>query len=246
MKKGIFTMLAMALCLVPAFSQEKKGTLIIEPKVGVNTSKFVGNAFAYSPKWKIGWHGGAAIEWFVADGQSLSFGLDYRQVGCKFDYKNTINTQAQHSTEELQRLTAHYLALPVIYSYYIGKSGFSLKAGVEVEGLLSAKLKSRSHGSIVGDGSYSTADDQTQYVWHDFDVSESTEMKHDFKRVAVAIPVGVGYDYKNLAVEALFHIDLNKCVKYTEGTGGMFNQPYKDRGERNMFVELTVGYKFKI
>lgn len=246
MKKRFLAMLAVALCLTPALAQHEKGTLLIEPKVGINTSKFVGNAFNYSPKWKIGWHGGASLEWFVANGQSLSFGVDYREVGCKFDYKEVIDNQAQQSTEEAQHLSAKYIAIPVVYSYYIGNSGVSLKAGVEVGALLSAKFKEHSYGRIAGDGSYSSYDDQSKYEWHNFDVSNSTEMKHDFKRVSVAIPVGVGYDYKNFSVEALFHIDLNKCIKYTEGNGGLFNDPYKDRGERNMFIDLTVGYKFKL
>ena len=137
MKKNIIIIFLLA-CLSTAMSaQEEKGNIYIQPKVGFNMAKFVGSGLVYKPKWKVGYEVGAEAEWFVSNHNSLSFGLEYRQIGCTFDYKETASDYNFERTNELERLNMNYIALPIMYNFYI-KPHLALKIGVEVSGLLSA------------------------------------------------------------------------------------------------------------
>ena len=118
MKKNIIIIFLLA-CLSTAMSaQEEKGNFYIQPKVGFNMAKFVGSGLVYKPKWKVGYEVGAETEWFVSNHNSLSFGLEYRQIGCTFDYKETGSDYNFERTSELERLNMHYIALPIMYNFY--------------------------------------------------------------------------------------------------------------------------------
>lgn len=119
MRKNIIIILLSA-CLSTAMSaQEEKGNIYIQPKVGFNMAKFVGSGLVYKPKWKVGYEVGAEAEWFVSNHNSLSFGLEYRQIGCTFDYKETASDYNFERTSELERLNMNYIALPIMYNFYI-------------------------------------------------------------------------------------------------------------------------------
>ena len=247
MKKNIIIILLSA-CLSTAMSaQEEKGNFYIQPKVGFNMAKFVGSGLVYKPKWKVGYEVGAETEWFVSNHNSLSFGLEYRQIGCTFDYKETGSDYNFERTSELERLNMNYIALPIMYNFYI-KPHLALKIGVEVSGLLSAKLHEHDYGRMAdplpGHNGYSPDDDVSKYVWHDYNVHQTIEKKNDFKRACLAIPIGISYDYKQFVMTGIVHIDLNRLYTYDKiyiPGGGMSDK----HGLRNLYIGITAGYKFK-
>lgn len=248
MKKNIIVTLLVSLFSLSISAQYTKGDFFIQPKLGFNMSKFVGSGLLYSPKWKAGYEAGVEAEWFVSTHNSLSFGLAYRQIGCGFNYKEIHDMWYKKSTDKLERLNMNYIALPVMYNFYV-KPHLAFKIGVEVSGLLTAKLHAHSYGKIAdplpGNDGYSSDDDVTKYVWHDFSHHETTEKNNDFKRVCVAIPVGISYDYKQFVMTGIVHIDLNRIYTYDKiyiPGGGMSDK----HGLRNLYIGITAGYKFKL
>ncbi|MBF1539467.1 MAG: PorT family protein, partial [Prevotella salivae] len=109
MKKNIIVTLLLSLFSLSISAQYTKGDFFIQPRLGLNMSKFVGSGLLYSPKWKAGYEAGVEAEWFVSTHNSLSFSLAYRQIGCGFNYKEIDDMWYMKGINKLERLNTCFI-----------------------------------------------------------------------------------------------------------------------------------------
>lgn len=105
--------------------------------------------------------------------------------------------------------------------YSVGK-GFSVKAGVELGFLISAKKE--------WDQTAFTVNEETNITTYDKPSSYEVELKSDAKGFILSIPVGVSYEYERVVLDARYHFPLNKAMRFTD--------------TRNRLFTFTVGYRF--
>lgn len=223
-------------------NQPKRGTFSFTPQVGVALAKQANvaaykateasgfGASGYEPdaRYNAGFTGGLEVGYQATADWALSLGFFYTQAGSKykdFEEAATVNAETPHLVSGFaftnQHHTFGYFTVPVMAHYYVAQ-GFSVKAGVELGFLTTAKREW----------------DQTEYTLNretnvtTFGKPQRCEMdlKNEAKSVAFAIPVGVSYEYEQVVLDARYHIPLTKAMETID--------------TRNRLFTLTVGYRF--
>lgn len=242
MKKYLFMMIgAMLMTTAGLMAQNQTGKLSIKPMAGVNLSGF-SNATIDMYSMKVGFTGGAELEYGINPHIGLSFGLVYSQQGAKIEGSIDgmgIDEYGQRwltSTKMDGKLNCNYLNLPLMVNFYIpALKGLAIKAGFQVGILASDKMKS--DGMIVMQnmdysGNYYQLDDGrriNQVVGYNVDMSDVCNS------VDFGIPVGLSYEYKNIVLDARYYFGLTKIDKTDEPDTA-----------RNQYLSITLGYKFHL
>lgn len=242
------TLLALTMNAGIAAAQDDAPRLTIQPKIGMAVSTLTGNGLKYDGKWKVGPAAGVELEWAFNNMQSLVVGLDYRSVGCNFDLvTGSSDDMAFKSNTTLDKFTLQYLALPVTHKVQLVPR-LSLRLGVEVAGLLSARAKGHTEGrmaaSLHPDGTYSPDDDVTKYQWTDFKVKSSEGIGDKFRNFTLYIPIGLSYEYRRFVASATYHWEVRSASYSPYQAGGVaLNDGYKIH---NQIIDLTIGYRIKL
>lgn len=134
--KKIMMMLVMATVALTASAQNTlrdKGTITLQPKVGVGIGVLSGewtSAPGVDNKTRLGLLAGVEGEYYVNDWLGIAAGLNYAQQGWKFE------GGGESATTKLD-----YLNIPVTADFYVAK-GLALKTGLQFGFLMSAKEES--------------------------------------------------------------------------------------------------------
>lgn len=63
---------------------------------------------------------------------------------------------------------------------------------------------------------------------------DAMDIKDDIKSTAIAIPVGISYEFENIVVDARYNIGVTKVNKYGS------------KSQRSDLFLVTLGYKFSL
>lgn len=223
-------------------AQNQTGRLSIKPMVGVNFSGF-GNATADIYSMKVGFTGGAELEYSINPILGLSLGLIYSQEGAKID--GTLDgvviddngDRWMTSTSMDGKLNCSYLNLPLLANFNIPAiKGLTYKVGIQVGILTSDKMSAE--GMIVmlntnyfPSSSYIISDGRSPNQI----VGYKTEMSDVCKSIDFGLPIGLSYEYKNIVLDARYYFGLTQIDKTDDPDTA-----------RNQYLSITLGYKFHL
>lgn len=206
-----------------ASAQYEPGTWSIQPKVGIGFSQITNmenldmgtakldNQITYAAS------SGVEFEYQASKMLGVAAGLCYGVQGTGWkDFKQ--------GDEKMKnpRVELEYIQVPIIANVYVTK-GLALKAGVQFGFLVDSNVKMTYDGKVVG---------------RDATMDASIDMKNDFNKFDLSIPVGVSYEFKShWVLDARYHIGLTKLNKESLSNG-------KD-WKNSMFL-MSVGYKFDL
>lgn len=239
MKKLLF-MVALLMPALSSLAQSEAGKLFFYPRIGVSVSNLSkmdriyilgGKENSIDSKYKAGLTVGGELEYRATDELSLSVGAFYQQLGCRYpDYTEEIKddkgVEAKWGMNK-NRVKLEYISVPVMLNGYLA-GGFALKAGVQVNVLLSSKWQYNmtSVTEEMGEGGL------PQYTYGP--VTASTA-KPSTNRIDLSIPVGISYEYMNVVLDARYNYGLLKT----------FKKSFDDYAH-NRYFTFTVGYKFEL
>ena len=145
-------------------------------------------------------------------------------AGLSYGVQGTGWKDFQQGVEKMKnpRVELEYIQVPILANVYVTK-GLALKAGVQFGFLVDSNVKMTYDSKIME---------------RDATMDASIEMKNDFNKFDLSIPVGVSYEFNShWVLDARYHIGLTKLNKETLSNG-------KD-WKNGMFL-MSVGYKFDL
>lgn len=224
---------------------QNTGKWSLTPKVGLTNGHWVGDHAAYESN-RLGWTIGVDAENKICKRLSLSFGLQYSQIGSTDDIIKTnyikgvnylttgiifledgiINITDSHTFSN-QRKNLGYLQIPVLANLYLTK-GLSIKAGLQFNLLTRAKLKYH----VEGFTKFDFPDNSSNTV--EFDGDETIGIFSDCSKADISVPVGISYELKNIVLDARYNFGLTRIMRHDP-----------DR-YYNRYLSITLGYKFNL
>ncbi len=217
-----------------ANAQFEPGTISVQPRLGatiswlsnmpkldLNEHSSIGRNTTLDKAPTVGAIIGADMEFQLSRMFSLSAGVNWAMAGSGWDDYKYKNGSTEIDVKDIKVETS-YVNVPVTANIYLFK-GFAVKAGVQFGFLTSANSKMTTEAK---DGSTNLKTEIDE------------DVKDEFEKFDIAIPVGVSYQFKvPVVIDLRYNIGLNKVNK--ESLDG-----FKD--SRNNVFALTVGYKFAL
>ena len=239
--KKILLLFAIVCFSADLFAQ-KTGKLTIKPMAGVNLSSF-SNATSDIYHMKVGFTGGAELEYGVNPWLGLSMGLIYSQQGAKIDgfvdgmLFDEKGDKWLTKTKMDGKLNCSYLNLPVMANIYIPSiKGLAVKAGFQI-GILTSDKMSAEVMIAMYNTNYEIKyfelidDSQDPNAYKLF--GSNIDMSDVCKSIDFGIPVGLSYEYNNIVLDARYYFGLTKLDKTDNPDTA-----------RNQYFSITLGYKF--
>ena len=240
--KKLFVLMAIVCWTADLMAQNQTGKLSLRPMAGVNFSGF-SNATADIYRMKVGFTGGAELEYGINSVLGLSFGLIYSQEGAKVDGKldgmviDENGDTWMTSTSMDGKLNCSYLNLPLMANFHIpAVKGLTYKVGFQVGILTSDKMSAEGmivmlNSNYFPSSSYTIIDDRrpNQIVGY------KTEMSDVCKSIDFGLPIGLSYEYKNIVLDARYYFGLTQIDKTDNPDTA-----------RNQYLSITLGYKFHL
>jgi len=156
-------------------------------KAGVNISNM--SLTNLSLTSKAGFTGGIFIDYIGDSGVGFSADLLYSGEGAKLKAGGVTGTES-----------SNYINIPILLNYYVGGSGFAIKAGIQPGFLMSVKTKYEGGGQ-----------------------SQSVDTKDEYKSADFSIPVGISYLFKaGIILDARYNIGVAN-VSAIDGIKGRNN-----------------------
>lgn len=253
--KKLFALIAVFLMPMTMFAQRQAGEFSLQPKIGIISSDISG---IDDTAYKAGIKAGVEAEYMATKWLGVTLGLDYSERGCGFDKFTWMyaylkipldagtgqvgDGETEYSEVKFKqddgdghKVKLSYLSVPIMANFYIYK-GLAVKAGVQVDFLLSAKYPRACKEIFDGqpwDGEY-------------------TEIKDRCRKVDVTIPLGLSYEYKRFVLDARYELGLLDIKDdgivteniSTDGTS-LFMERYFIDGKlkRSSAFTLTLGYR---
>jgi hypothetical protein len=181
---------------------------------------------------------------------SVALGVGYTQLGARDFSRHIMMGMLEQSvpTEtkyfaliaaDKNRVTysLDYLVVPLTVGFHPYK-GLSLRTGVQLgycvrnqaKGYYEVFAKAYRPESVAGN----IALDQSDLQIGDIGAEVDGDLDDEVNKFDVGIPVGIGYEWKNLSVDARYVFGLTNVSKQ------------KGEHMRNRAFMLTLGYKFKV
>ena len=234
MKKKIVIMMVLLLAVVGAKAQEVEnpvGRFSVIPRIGVSLANWSGLALepeegiSLKPKYQAGFMGGADVEYRIDKSLGITLGAYYARQGMRFpDCELTENAEkGEYTGIKNHHVNLDYIQVPLMLKAYLVE-GLSVNAGVQV-------------GFLCGDGKVKREETDLQkdkngsITYKDM---QETEAPWPAKKVDVAIPLGLSYEYMNVILDARYNVSLTKASK-----GDWDNC-------KNKALTFTVGYRFTL
>ena len=241
MKKVLFLM-AFASLTLGVEAQNPAGGFSLKPMAGVNIARLVnGTDGMYHARVKF--TGGAELEYGISPWLGVSLDLLYSQQGAKIDgslesYAVDENGDdlAIHTTLE-GKLKTSYLNMPLMANIYIpAVKGLAVKAGLQVGLLTSDRMAVAFQTAIVNLTDMQSCVPNTPRESHSLQfVSGSYAQTDVCKSVDIGIPVGLSYEWKNIALDARYCFGMKKIDKTQDPDNA-----------RNGCLSITLGYRFHL
>ena len=133
--KKLATLLVALVASISTFAQVEKGTITLQPMVGLTETSFTADA----AKFKVGFIGGVEGAYQISDRVGVSLGVLYAMQGAKYDYALISTSTGSTVGSGSQNVNLNTLNIPVLCNVYVWK-GLAVKAGVQPEIVLSAKV----------------------------------------------------------------------------------------------------------
>ena len=240
--KKLFILMAIVCLTAGSMAQNQTGKLSIKPMAGVNLSGF-SNAMVDMYSMKVGFAGGAELEYAVNPILGFSFGLIYSQEGAKIDGKVdgwVVDENGDRwitSTSMDGKLKCNYLNLPLMANVYIpALKGLVFKVGFQL-GILASDKMSAEGTILMQNMDYYTS---SSYMINDGRkpnqlVGYKTDMSDVCKSIDFGIPMGLSYEYRNIVLDARYYFGLTKIDKTDNPDTA-----------RNQYLSITLGYKFHL
>jgi hypothetical protein len=243
MKRILFVFILVQLAIM-GFAQIEKGRLTIEPHIGMTVANLVGSS-SMGSTGQIGLMGGFEFQYGISERFSFSVGANYAQYGARDHGEHGL---AAHVTaipvgtppiggnytiviSEKNSLNYHvdYLTFPLTIAFH-PYQGLFFRTGVQ----LGVKTKAKVKGETTVLGHLSPTDITTTDLMIGTGVSSGEfdmDMGDDVRPIDIGIPVGIGYEYKKVTLDARYLF-------------GLLNVSKED-GEhlRNSAFMFTLGYK---
>ena len=239
MKKNIITIVMLLLSTVGVMAQETEnpvGRFSIIPRIGVVLSNWSnnkiylteGNADALKSKYQAGFMGGVDVEYRATEQVGVSLGAYYAKQGFRWPSMQTESKkdgQTVLTGTNNQHVDLNYIQVPLMVKAYVTRQ-LCMMVGAQL-------------GFLCGDGKYK-GDSSDMII--DKDGKTTLNEKGSFsepwpaKKVDVAIPIGVSYEYQHVILDARYNLGLSKVDKVA-------NMP--SQSKTNAFT-LSVGYRFTL
>lgn len=221
--KTLFLKLVLAI-LVLSYALPTSAQLRFGPKVGVNYSKIVAGDkyvnYQDQLKWKWGFHAGGTVEYWFNPILAMEMGLLFSNKG--YDLENT-SIYGAYTIVHTARVNLSYLEIP-----------YTLKAAYSMG---DAKIYALA-GPYLGIGLVGNAKGEDVYAGNsypfDSEIKWGTGRSYHFKRMDGGLTMGLGAEYKSMALEFRF------------GLGLVNNSPDNDFDQysKHRVFSMSLGYKF--
>ena len=234
MKRLSFLVAVLTVSLM-TLAQPSAGSFSLIPRLGVNFANMTNNEVAVTldanpqndktlkSRIKPGLTVGFDAEYQATDHVSVSLGLHYSQQGSRFpDFERKEGEFVEGYSDWHTDLD--YLNVPLLLGYRIA-NGFSVKAGLQLGMLLSAKDHMATTDIIPQEGG---GREQGKAV------EQTTDLYDDCKKVAFSIPLAVSYEFENVVLDARYNFGLSRIHQLDIVKS------------RNSVVQLSVGYRFQL
>lgn len=175
------------------FAQQPAGTITLQPKVGMTIANLTKYNDADS---RIGFIGGAELEYQATDIFSVSAGVLYSMQGAK----NSVSYK-DNSADVTTKLD--YINIPILANVYVVK-GLAVKLGIQPAFNVSSKVS----------GSYNVHGGDLTGSSDDYDINAKS---FDF-----SIPVGLSYEYSNVVLDARYNWGLTKAFDNSDSKNSVF------------------------
>ena len=234
MKKKIVIMLVLLLAVVGAKAQEVEnpvGRFSVIPRIGVSLANWSGltletlDGTSLESKYQAGFMGGVDVEYCINKSLGITLGAYYARQGMRFpDCELTENAEkGEYTGIKNHHVNLDYIQVPLMLKAYLVE-GLSVNAGVQV-------------GFLCGDGKVKREETDIQKDKNGsitYKNMQETEALWPAKKVDVAIPLGLSYEYMNVILDARYNVSLTKASK-----GDWDNC-------KNKALTFTVGYRFTL
>lgn len=234
MKRLSFLVAVLTVSLM-TLAQPSAGSFSLIPRLGVNFANMTNNEVVVTldanpqndktlkSRIKPGLTVGFDAEYQATDHVSVSLGLHYSQQGSRFpDFERKEGEFVEGYSDWHTDLD--YLNVPMLLGYRIA-NGFSVKAGLQLGMLLSAKDHMGTTDIILHEGG---GREQGKAV------EQTTDLYDDCKKVDFSIPLAVNYEFENVVLDARYCFGLSRIHQLDIVKS------------RNSVVQLSVGYRFQL
>ena len=192
MKKVILSACVM-LIAIAAYGQRDKGTVTLQPKVGLNVATLTNDGDADSRFAPVV---GAEVEVQATDMVSFSGGLLYSMQGAKGKIGDVDGT-----------VKLDYINVPILANVYVA-NGFAVKLGVQPGFLINNKVK------VSQNGVNAEVDLEKAFKAAGIDAK--------LNKVDVSFPVGVSYEFSNINIDARYNWGLTKFIDEDSSKNSVF------------------------
>ena len=192
MKKVILSACVM-LIAIAAYGQRDKGTVTLQPKVGLNIASLTNDGDADSRFAPVV---GAEVEVQATDMVSFSGGLLYSMQGAKGKVGNVDGT-----------VKLDYINVPILANVYVA-NGFAVKLGVQPGFLINNKVK------VSQNGVNAEVDLEKAFKAAGIDAK--------LNKVDVSIPMGVSYEFSNINIAARYNWGVTKIIDEDSSKNSVF------------------------
>lgn len=222
-------MAAMMVATISASAQTRfePGSFTLQPRIGGTGSMFsnvpdlnvVGKTV--EPTATGGNFVGLDLEYYLSERLGLAAGLNWSGSGTGWESFKWTDSGVNMETEETAWKTG-YINIPLTINWYVLK-GFALKTGVQVGFMTNANEYTRTKYSKGG---------------ADYTLTSELDMKDDFNKFDLSVPIGLSYEFKcPIVLDLRFNVGLTKVNKNATPNG---------KDYQNFQAALTFGYKFQL
>lgn len=181
--KKLFLLTFVVMFSMGLFAQRESGVCTVQPKVGLTMSSITND----NGGLKIGFAGGAELEYNLSKMFSLSAGVMYSMQGSKGDLK--INGVPSNLTYQLD-----YINIPILFHMYFTE-GLSFKVGIQPGLCVNQKYKA---------------------TIKETSVSEIDRLA-GVKNTDISIPIGISYEFHHVVLDVRYQLGLTKVFEDNSG-----------------------------
>lgn len=232
--KHAFLTIALAALAFTAKAQPEAGRFSIMPRVGVSIANLPGDQIytlssssdrALSSAYKAGLQAGVDFEYQALPALAVSLGAYYSDQGCRYKDSDVDTSLKPGKYTAFTRMSTNlkYVNIPLMFSFYAADN-FAIKAGFQVGVNVDANFKY-------------TTNDYTRKDDSSVEYKQPTDSKTDLnaKKIYMAIPVGISYEYMNVILDARYNI----------GLGNAFEKNTAFDSHNSVFT-ISAGYRFTL
>lgn len=231
MKRLSFLVAVLTVSLM-TLAQPSAGSFSLIPRLGVNFANMTNDEVVVDlmqqehtlkSRIKPGLMVGFDAEYQATSDLFMSLGLQYSRQGSRFpDFERKDGEFVEGYSDWHTDLD--YLNVPLLLGYRIA-NGFSVKAGLQLGMLLSAKDHMATTDIILHEGG---GREQGKAV------ELTTDLYDDCKKTDFSIPLAVSYEFENVVLDARYCFGLSRIHQLDIVKS------------RNSVVQLSVGYRFQM